>query len=53
MPEMLKKPLVDAGLHKTSASSVGEGASSSGTPATSAAPSPAPTLLDKSQVEDT
>lgn len=52
MPEMLKKPLVDAGLHKTSASSVAEGASSSGTPATSAAPSPAPTLLDKSQIEE-
>ncbi|XP_066907569.1 chromodomain-helicase-DNA-binding protein Mi-2 homolog [Halyomorpha halys] len=52
MPEMLKKPLVEAGLPKTSASSIGEGASSSGTPATSAAPSPAPTLLDKSQIED-
>ncbi|XP_073970313.1 chromodomain-helicase-DNA-binding protein Mi-2 homolog isoform X6 [Rhodnius prolixus] len=57
MPEMLKKPLVDlkpTGAPSATAGtgSVGEGASSSGTPATSAAPSPAPTPADKPQPEE-
>lgn len=54
---MLKKPLVDlkpTGAPSATAGtgSVGEGASSSGTPATSAAPSPAPTPADKPQVSN-
>ncbi|XP_024084977.1 chromodomain-helicase-DNA-binding protein Mi-2 homolog isoform X4 [Cimex lectularius] len=52
MPEILKKPMLEGMKPQGNSSSVGEGASSSGTPATSAAPSPAPTLTEKSQAED-